>query len=189
MDQETLLVAARKVFLKLGYKHTNVAAITKEAKIATGSFYKFFDSKEAIFIVLYVKENNKLRNKIMAKLTDDVDLIQGVDTLMDIVFNEVKGNGILAEWYRPEIGPKLQAYYAETASDADYPFSSYLNNWLAKKRAALHLNEKQTQNFDEAFSFMQYLDEQFDLAGMQAHTGVLRKMVKAYLRNEVIGEE
>lgn len=45
-----LVVAARTCFAERGYASVNVADICKSANIAKGSFYRYFDSKEAIFL-------------------------------------------------------------------------------------------------------------------------------------------
>lgn len=45
-----LLVAAREAFAQRGYAQVNVADICADAGIAKGSFYRYFDSKEAIFL-------------------------------------------------------------------------------------------------------------------------------------------
>ncbi|HEV8065640.1 MAG TPA: TetR family transcriptional regulator, partial [Acidimicrobiales bacterium] len=45
-----LLAAARDGFAKHGYAGVNVADICADAGIAKGSFYRYFDSKEAIFL-------------------------------------------------------------------------------------------------------------------------------------------
>lgn len=47
-----LIVAARTLFSERGYAAVNVADICKSAKIAKGSFYRYFDSKEAIFLAV-----------------------------------------------------------------------------------------------------------------------------------------
>lgn len=45
-----LVVAARTCFAQRGYSAVNVADICREAGVAKGSFYRYFDSKEAIFL-------------------------------------------------------------------------------------------------------------------------------------------
>ncbi|MDQ6523454.1 TetR/AcrR family transcriptional regulator [Nocardioides sp. LHD-245] len=50
--RETILIAARRVFERLGYVDARVADIVKEAKVAQGTFYTYFDSKEAVFTEL-----------------------------------------------------------------------------------------------------------------------------------------
>ncbi len=45
-----LLAAARELFAQHGYAGVNVADICSAAGIAKGSFYRYFDSKEAVFL-------------------------------------------------------------------------------------------------------------------------------------------
>ena len=44
-----LLAAARRVFERRGYPDTRVADIVAEARVAQGTFYSYFDSKDAVF--------------------------------------------------------------------------------------------------------------------------------------------
>ncbi len=48
--RERLVVASREAFARRGFAQVNVADICKEAGIAKGSFYRYFDSKEEIFL-------------------------------------------------------------------------------------------------------------------------------------------
>jgi AcrR family transcriptional regulator len=47
--REALISAARRVFERDGYLDARIVDITAEARVATGSFYTYFDSKPAIF--------------------------------------------------------------------------------------------------------------------------------------------
>ena len=47
--KERLTSAAHSLFLKNGYKNTNIAQIAKKAGVAVGSFYNYYASKEDIF--------------------------------------------------------------------------------------------------------------------------------------------
>lgn len=57
-SRAALLRAARRVFEKRGYHETRIADITAAARMAVGSFYTYFDSKEAIFEVLLIEMEN-----------------------------------------------------------------------------------------------------------------------------------
>ena len=50
--RQRLIDAAHHVFSESGYDGATVAAITTRANIATGSFYRYFPSKEACFLDL-----------------------------------------------------------------------------------------------------------------------------------------
>jgi AcrR family transcriptional regulator len=47
--RERLVTAAREVFEERGFPETRVAHITRHARVAYGSFYTYFPSKEAVF--------------------------------------------------------------------------------------------------------------------------------------------
>ncbi|MFB4300232.1 TetR/AcrR family transcriptional regulator [Actinomadura sp. NTSP31] len=48
--RERLLAAAREVFEERGFLDTRVAHIARHARVAYGSFYTYFPSKEAVFL-------------------------------------------------------------------------------------------------------------------------------------------
>ncbi|MFF5258150.1 TetR/AcrR family transcriptional regulator [Actinomadura viridis] len=48
--RERIMAAAREVFEERGFLDTRVAHITRHAKVAYGSFYTYFPSKEAVFL-------------------------------------------------------------------------------------------------------------------------------------------
>ncbi len=47
--REQILTSAKKVFATLGYHATSIADILKHAEISRGTFYLYFDGKDAIF--------------------------------------------------------------------------------------------------------------------------------------------
>jgi AcrR family transcriptional regulator len=47
---DRLVAAARTLFAERGYAAVNVSDICRSAQVAKGSFYRYFDSKEAIFL-------------------------------------------------------------------------------------------------------------------------------------------
>lgn len=47
--KEALLDAARRVFEDIGFIDARVSDIAKEARVAHGTFYTYFDTKEAVF--------------------------------------------------------------------------------------------------------------------------------------------
>lgn len=56
--QQRLMEAARVVFVRDGFLDAKITDITAEAGVASGSFYTYFDSKEAIFTAV-VKDVNQ----------------------------------------------------------------------------------------------------------------------------------
>ena len=48
-NRQAILEAARAVFARTGYEATTVRDIIRETKLASGTFYNYFKSKEEVF--------------------------------------------------------------------------------------------------------------------------------------------
>ncbi|MEC7512625.1 MAG: helix-turn-helix domain-containing protein, partial [Pseudomonadota bacterium] len=59
-NRDAILDAARDVFAEIGYGGTTVRDIIRRTNLASGTFYTYFDSKEAVF--------NALNDQIGAEL-------------------------------------------------------------------------------------------------------------------------
>jgi len=69
--QEALLTKGKDLFTAQGIKKTTVDELVAAAGIAKGSFYKFFPSKEDLYMEILEKEETELRQSM------DEDLIRG----------------------------------------------------------------------------------------------------------------
>ena len=73
--QEALLEAAVKEFGAKGFHATGITDITREAGVALGSFYTWYDSKEAIFRAVVDHLSGRLRDFVGPQLRDATDPI------------------------------------------------------------------------------------------------------------------
>lgn len=80
--REDILAAARRVFAEQGFRGTTIADIAEAAKIALGTIYLYFASKEDVFAAL----NQELSALIAAALTD----AGGAQTLDDNVRTRIQ---------------------------------------------------------------------------------------------------
>jgi AcrR family transcriptional regulator len=64
--RDEIMAAAKKVFARKGFHATTIADIAKEAGLAYGSIYWYFDSKDDLFHALMAVEEDALRNHIAA---------------------------------------------------------------------------------------------------------------------------
>jgi AcrR family transcriptional regulator len=62
--RETILLAAQRLFARFGLRKTTVEEIINLAKIARGTFYKYFPDKEALFLEVVEKESASLVSAI-----------------------------------------------------------------------------------------------------------------------------
>ena len=82
MDKkQALKVAAHDIFSKTGYKATGISEIAKQAGVAVGSFYNYYDSKEAIFLDVYVDENNRVRQAMINEIDWGMDMVELVSQI------------------------------------------------------------------------------------------------------------
>jgi AcrR family transcriptional regulator len=66
--REEIMRAAKKVFARKGFHETTIADIAKEAGLAYGSVYWYFDSKDELFHALMAVEESALRSHVAVAL-------------------------------------------------------------------------------------------------------------------------
>src|SRR5258707_4365951 len=64
-----ILLAARRIFARLGYSATNVEDIAKEAAMAKGTIYLYFKSKEEIFGAVLAHDVESLADKTIESMS------------------------------------------------------------------------------------------------------------------------
>lgn len=115
-----ILKYGKEVFSEKGFKNTKVVDITTKAGIATGSFYKFFSSKEELFMHLYNEENAKVKEEIKKRF--DASTRDPAETLKDaLIYNyeAMSANPILKEWYNPDAYSKIENFYRKSIEKND----------------------------------------------------------------------
>jgi len=65
--RRNLVNKGREYFIKYGLKKTSVDELAKATGISKGSFYTFFNSKEALFLAIHEESESKLQEELMQK--------------------------------------------------------------------------------------------------------------------------
>ena len=65
--RRNLVNKGREYFIKYGLKKTSVDELAKATGISKGSFYTFFNSKEALFLVIHEESESKLQEELIQK--------------------------------------------------------------------------------------------------------------------------
>lgn len=113
-DTKTILFkCGKELFSRNGFKDTNVSDITKAANIGTGTFYNYYSSKEELFMVIYLEENEKLKKKILKSIDMDQEPLSLVKELMLLNLKCMKSNPILKEWYNKDVSYKMEQHFRE----------------------------------------------------------------------------
>ena len=72
-----ILDAARVEFGERGFSDSSIVAITQRAGVALGTFYTYFDSKEAVFQALVKDMSAQVRDHVAPAFRDATDAIDG----------------------------------------------------------------------------------------------------------------
>jgi AcrR family transcriptional regulator len=72
-----ILDAAREEFGQRGFAESSIVAITQRAGVALGTFYTYFDSKEAVFQALVQDMSAQVRDHVAPVLKDSADALDG----------------------------------------------------------------------------------------------------------------
>ncbi|MBN7792815.1 TetR/AcrR family transcriptional regulator [Microbacterium esteraromaticum] len=71
-----LLEAAEQVFADLGYHEASIVKITEHAGVALGTFYLYFDGKQAIFDELVLDLNSRVRHSMSESMASATNRIE-----------------------------------------------------------------------------------------------------------------
>ena len=189
MDKkQALKTAAYDVFSKKGYKEAGISEIAKRAGVAVGSFYNYYNNKEAIFLDVYVEENDRIRQAMM----DDIDWQQDLVELVRQIFEQsrslVSSNKILAEWHNPAISRTLRSYYSSGKGKSTNTFHQFLVETFTSRMVAEGYSEEKIQDILQVYNLFYYMDihiTENDFPGISRTLEVLAtNFVKGILHNE-----
>ncbi|MDD3113908.1 MAG: TetR/AcrR family transcriptional regulator [Candidatus Izemoplasmatales bacterium] len=137
--KKALFTAGKTIFITKGFKETNVADISKKAGFATGTFYNYYPSKDALFMEIYLDENAKLKRKIMKNIDLSADPLQVIQTMMMLNYQGMLANPILKEWYNRDIFNKIEQNYRKHSGlkTTDFLYDVFIDvvrKWQAENR-------------------------------------------------------
>lgn len=189
MDKkQALKTAAYDVFSKKGYKEAGISEIAKQAGVAVGSFYNYYDGKEAVFLDVYVEENDRVRQAMMDDIDWQQDLVELVRQIFERSRSLVSSNKILAEWHNPAISRTLRSYYSSGKGKATNTFHQFLVETFTNRMVAEGHSEEKIQDILQVYNLFYYMDihiTESDFPGIGRTLEVLAtNFVKGILHNE-----
>lgn len=180
-----LLKAARAVFAREGYKAANVADIAGEAGLGVGTFYNYFDSKEAVFFEVYVKENQALKARIRAAVDPGADPVTFVSKMLTMNFQEMNANPILREWRNKELFARLESLFAESGEVSRLQASAE-EGQLAMIRKWKEGGQMRTDIADDRvmaiFRALPYIELHKEEIGVEHFPDLIREMSELIMR-------
>ena len=159
MDKKKILKeAAYEVFSKKGYKATSISEITKHAKMAVGSFYNFYDSKETIFLDTYIEENNRIRQLMINNIDWEGDVVKLTEQLFGQSRSLISTNKILSEWYNPAISIELHNYYSSEKGKASNQFYKFLVENFTNRLQTEGYSQEKIEEILKIYTLFNYID-------------------------------
>lgn len=190
IEKNVILQVAHDIFLKKGYKNKHISEIATKAKIAAGTFYNYFDSKESLFLEVYVQENERVRNDLISNLNlNDLSVDQLLEKIFEYTINKVTHNKILAEWNNHQISSVLHQYYASDVGKQNNTFHIFLTKTL---RNILKEKKFDDDNIDElmrVYDLIYYLDMNITSSDFEDYEKTLKLLVKYFCKGVLTTQE
>ncbi len=98
-----IIRAATKVFAKKGFFNARISDIAKEAKVADGTIYLYFNNKFDILISVFEQEIGKLIDQVKALIDQEDNPQKQLDIFITRHLAEMKKNKNLAEVIQIEL--------------------------------------------------------------------------------------
>ncbi len=179
-NKEAIIEKAVDLFHHLGYHHTGINQILKELKIPKGSFYNFFESKEALAIA--VVEWHIVQTRLIFELsTKDHKSIEGLQKFFSVFFSRIEAMNYLN-------GCPIGNLITELA-DLNEPVRLKLLEWveyLENEIAEILQLEKQISR-EEAHSLASFVIAAFEgvimMAKVEQNSNALQHFNKYIIKN------
>ncbi|GIN95957.1 hypothetical protein J6TS1_18270 [Siminovitchia terrae] len=100
-----------------------------------GTFYNYYDSKEKLFLEIYLKENESIKKQIMEFLDLSQEPVTIVTDIIEQNFSAMDNNLILKEWYNRDFFRELERHYREEEKNNDTSFRNFYAELFKKWKA------------------------------------------------------
>jgi AcrR family transcriptional regulator len=147
-DKKTLIYdCAKALFSDKGFKDTNISEITQKAGMAVGTFYKYYPSKEKLFMDIFLDENAKLKKHCLQSLDLTKSPLEVAGQMMAMNTEGLNANPILREWNNKYVFSKIEQLYREENGLAavDFLYDSFLEivkEWQAQGKMRKDIDSK-----------------------------------------------
>jgi len=112
--RHSLIEACKQCWNRFGYRRTGVRELAQMANISVGAFYRFYDSKEMLFLATageYQEELVTLFHESMRKSPDKHGVADGLRAMSAVMAQQPWLAGMREDW--PVIARKLPPGYIE----------------------------------------------------------------------------
>ena len=82
-NRESIITSSRKILTEKGIDNASVREIVSIANLGSGTFYNYFNDKNAVFLIIIERLVNEFSNYFMKKINE----AQSFDQTVEIAFN------------------------------------------------------------------------------------------------------
>ena len=93
--RERLLSEGRELFARYGLRKTTIADLTEPVGIASGTFYRFFDSKEALYVEILEREGEELLPELLEPFEEHEDPEAAIVGFLTGLMDELETNPLM----------------------------------------------------------------------------------------------
>jgi TetR/AcrR family fatty acid metabolism transcriptional regulator len=98
-----IIAAATKVFARKGFFHAKVSDIAKEAQVADGTIYLYFENKDDILISLFEEQMKAVLENMVQQLSQERDAIKKIEKFALTHLRLIELNKNMAEIIQVEL--------------------------------------------------------------------------------------
>nr|WP_320024196.1 TetR/AcrR family transcriptional regulator [uncultured Acetobacterium sp.] len=182
--KDDILKHGRELFKTKGFKDTNISELTKMAGIATGTFYKYYPSKEKLFMDIFLEENAKLKNQCLQSLDFTKSPLEIVGQMLSQNAAGMNANPILKEWYNKSVFDKIEKLYLEEngLQAVDFLYDSFLElveKWQVEGKIRKDIDSKMIMMI---FAAVINVDTHKEEIGLEYFPQLLELMTKLIMK-------
>ena len=117
-----IIEAATKVFAKKGFYKAKISEIAREAQVADGTIYIYFENKDDILISLFEEQMKAVLDNMVIRISEEDDPVKKLEKFALVHLQLVEQNKNMAEIIQVEVRQSSQ-FMKEYRND---PFVQYL---------------------------------------------------------------
>lgn len=113
-DKKTIIYEnAKALFSAKGFKDTNISEITQKSGMAVGTFYKYYPSKEKLFMDIFLDENVRLKRQCLQSLDLTKSPLEVIKQMLALNAEGLDADPILREWNNKAVSSKIEQLYRD----------------------------------------------------------------------------
>ena len=143
-----------------GYKLTNIAFLTKEVGISTGSFYRLYETKEELFLEVLLMIQDQLKEQWNSIMRTNPS-IEGFKTAMKWLFEEYVEHPKLYDFNNPDYLLFLNKLPQEKIESFRENDENFLNNVLEHSNLKVKIPKEKAYGIFSTLLFTATMEKDF----------------------------